>query len=92
MIPLFLTGTLGLSKDALGLIEGIAEGISTGLRWIGGVLSDWARRRKPFVFCGYGLSALSKPIMGLAAIFGGWPVFLAGRSADRLGKLSARRA
>jgi hypothetical protein len=86
VIPLFLTGTLGLSKDALGLIEGIAEGISTGLRWIGGVLSDWARRRKPFVFCGYGLSALSKPIMGLAAIFGGWPVFLAGRSADRLGK------
>ena len=86
IIPLFLTGTLGLPKEALGGIEGIAEGISTGLRWIGGVLSDIARKRKPFVFVGYGLSALSKPVMGLAALFGGWPVFLAGRSADRLGK------
>ena len=91
IIPLFLTasvatGGLGLPKEALGGIEGIAEGISTGLRWIGGVLSDYSRKRKPFVFYGYGLSALAKPIMGLAALFGGWPVFLAGRSADRLGK------
>jgi MFS family permease len=86
IIPLFLTGTLGLPKEALGGIEGIAEGISTGLRWIGGVLSDVSRKRKPFVFVGYTLSALSKPVMGLAALFGGWPVFLAGRSADRLGK------
>jgi MFS family permease len=86
VIPLFLTGTLGVPKDLLGLIEGIAEGISTGLRWIGGVLSDYSQKRKPFVFAGYALSAISKPIMGLAALFGGWPVFLAGRSVDRLGK------
>src|SRR6185436_17697929 len=87
IIPLFLTGTLGLSRDALGFIEGVAEGISTGLRWIGGVLSDWSGRRKPFVFWGYTLSALSKPIMGLAAFFtGAAAIFLAGRATDRLGK------
>ena len=93
IIPLFLRGTLGVSVELLGLIEGIAEGISTGLRWIGGVLSDLSGKRKPFVFFGYTLSALSKPIMGLAAkvtflgtLGGGWGVFLAGRSADRLGK------
>ena len=86
LIPLFLTGTLGLPKEALGGIEGIAEGIATGLRWFGGVLSDWSGKRKVFVLWGYTLSAISKPILGLAAFFAGWPVFLAGRSADRLGK------
>jgi MFS family permease len=86
VIPLFLTGTLGVHKEALGAIEGIAEGISTGLRWIGGVLSDLSGKRKPFVFVGYTLSAFSKPLMGLAALIGGWPLFLVGRSSDRLGK------
>lgn len=86
IIPLFITGTLGLSTSALGVIEGIAEGISTGLRWIGGVLSDLANKRKPFVFWGYTLSAFAKPIMGLAAVAGGAGTFLAGRSVDRVGK------
>ena len=86
IIPLFITGTLGLDKQWLGVIEGVAEGISTGLRWIGGVLSDLARKRKPFVWWGYTISALSKPVMGLAAVMGGWPLFLAGRASDRFGK------
>jgi MFS family permease len=85
LIPIFLTGSLGLPIQFVGFIEGIAEGISNGLRWLGGLLSDMTRRRKPFVFWGYLLSALSKPVMGLAAV-GGWGVFLAGRSADRFGK------
>ena len=86
LIPLFVVGPLGASPALLGLIEGIAEGISSGLRWIGGAMSDRFRRRKPFVFIGYAVSAFSKPLMGLAAIVGGWPLFLAGRAADRLGK------
>ena len=86
IIPLFLTGTLHTGAEGLGWIEGVAEGISTGLRWLGGVLSDLSGKRKPFVWWGYTISAFSKPIMGLAAIFGGWPVFLAGRASDRLGK------
>jgi len=86
LIPLFLTGTLGLPKEALGGIEGIADGIATGLRWLGGVFSDWSGKRQPFVLWGYALSAISKPLMGLAAFFAGWPIFLAGRCADRLGK------
>lgn len=86
LIPLFLTGTLGLPKEALGGIEGIADGIATGLRWLGGVFSDWSGKRQPFVLWGYALSTISKPLMGLAAFFAGWPIFLAGRCADRLGK------
>ena len=68
IMPLFLTGTLGASPAILGLIDGVAEGGSSLLRWITGAISDRFRRRKPFVAIGYSLSAISKPIMGLAAI------------------------
>lgn len=86
LIPLFVVQTLGASPALLGLIDGVAEGISSGLRWLGGALSDRTGKRKPFVFAGYSLSAFSKPLMGMAAAVGGWPVFMAGRCADRLGK------
>lgn len=86
VIPLFLVGTLGASPALLGMIDGIAEGGSSVLRWLAGAMSDRFRRRKPFVVVGYTISALSKPLMGLAASAGGWPLFLLGRSADRLGK------
>jgi len=86
VLPLFVVGTLGASPAILGLIDGVAEGISSGLRWVGGALSDKLRRRKPFVVAGYAISAISKPLMGFAAYAGGWPVFFLGRGADRLGK------
>lgn len=86
IMPLFLVHTLGSSPALLGFIDGLAEGISTGLRWIGGVLSDRSGRRKPFIIWGYTISAFSKPIMGLAAFGIGWPLFLLGRCSDRLGK------
>jgi MFS family permease len=86
VMPLFLVGTLGASPALLGVIDGIAEGGSSVLRWLAGAISDRFRRRKPFVVAGYGISALSKPVMGLAAFALGWPLFLIGRSMDRLGK------
>ncbi len=86
IMPLFLVSLPNGSAQLLGLIDGIAEGISSGLRWIGGALSDRFQRRKPFIFAGYGLSAISKPIMGLAGFMIGWPLFLLGRASDRLGK------
>lgn len=86
VMPLFLIGSLGASTALLGTIDGIAEGISSGLRWIGGALSDRLRKRKVFVALGYGLSAISKPIIGLSQLLLGWPLFLAGRCTDRLGK------
>lgn len=86
LIPLFVVGTLGASPAVLGLIDGVAEGVGSGLRWLGGALSDSTGRRKPFVLAGYSISAISKPIMGAAAVVGGWPVFMAGRCSDRLGK------
>src|SRR6185295_9295347 len=76
IMPLFLVMTLGASPALLGVIEGIAEGGGVILRWAAGAMSDRFRQRKPFVVAGYTTSALSKPIMGLAAYALGWPVFL----------------
>lgn len=83
--PLFLLSLPGTSPWMLGLVEGVAEGVSSGLRWLGGALSDRYRRRKPFVVAGYGLSAFSKPLIGLGTALGWWAV-LAGRISDRFGK------
>src|ERR671935_141562 len=58
VVPLFLTVTLGAPVAAVGLIEGVAEGIAVGLRGAAGWLSDrWGERRLPWVGGGYGGSA-----------------------------------
>jgi hypothetical protein len=54
VVPLFLTVTLGAPVAAVGLIEGVAEGIAVGLRGAAGWLSDrWGERRLPWVTGGY---------------------------------------
>jgi MFS family permease len=84
IVPLFLTVTLGAPVKVLGLIEGIAEGIALGLRGVAGWLSDrMGERRVPWIFGGYGLSALSRPVLAAAP---GWGWVLTARIADRLGK------
>jgi MFS family permease len=86
VLPLFITMTLGASPAVLGLIDGVAEGGSSLLRWVAGAFSDRYRRRKPFVVAGYSLSAVSKPLMGAAAYALGWPLLFVGRTLDRVGK------
>ncbi|MDD5087718.1 MAG: MFS transporter [bacterium] len=81
--PLFLTGALGASASILGLIEGIAEGTASVLKGVSGWHSDRIRKRRIFVFGGYALSAISKPLIALAA---GWPLVLIARFFDRFGK------
>lgn len=83
LLPLFLTLTLGASPSAVGLVEGSAELAASLCRAVGGWWSDRAGRRKPTVVFGYGLSALAKPALALAA---GWPWALGARVLDRTGK------
>jgi MFS family permease len=84
IVPLFLTVTLGAPVKVLGLIEGIAEGLALGLRGVAGWLSDrMGERRVPWVFGGYGISALARPALAAAP---GWGWVLGARIADRLGK------
>ena len=84
IVPLFLTVTLGAPVAAVGLIEGVAEGIAVGLRGLSGWLSDrWGERRLPWVGTGYGSSAAGRVLLAAAPAWG-W--VLGGRVVDRLGK------
>jgi MFS family permease len=83
VLPIFLSGTLGVSVATIGVIEGIGESTAALSRLFAGRLSDRMPRRLPVVIAGYGLSALTKPLFALVTGPG-----LAGalRFSDRLGK------
>ncbi|MGY2733381.1 MFS transporter [Sphingomonas sp. UYP23] len=83
LLPLFLTVTLGTSVALVGLIDGVAESTASIAKVFSGYLSDRIGRRKPLIFLGYGLGALSKPLFPLAGSAGA--VFGA-RFMDRIGK------
>lgn len=85
LIPLFLTSSAGLAApvSVVGLIEGIAESSASLIKVFSGWLSDRMRRRRPLTFVGYGLSAVAKPLLAVAT---GWPMVLALRFSDRVGK------
>ena len=83
VLPLFVTTVLGASVASVGMIEGVAECTASVLRLGSGWLSDRIGRRKPFLAFGYGLSAVAKGALALAA---SWPAVLGLRFADRVGK------
>lgn len=83
LLPAFLADTLGASAWALGLIEGCAEATAAVFKIASGIWTDRAGTRKPLVVLGYGLSGIIRPLMGLAPL---WPVVLALRVGDRIGK------
>jgi MFS family permease len=82
ILPIFLTVTLGAPAAVVGLVEGLAEGAASVTKVVAGRVSDRYRRR-PLIGLGYGLAALGKILIAVAAT---WPVVLAGRCVDRLGK------
>ncbi|MEL6354239.1 MAG: MFS transporter [Cyanobacteria bacterium J06627_28] len=81
--PLFLTVVLGAPVWTVGVIEGLAESAASLLKLYSGWLSDRAGKRKPFAVTGYGLGALSKLGLAMAA---SWLMVLAARLLDRVGK------
>ncbi len=82
-IPAFVTTVLGGSAVFVGAIEGVADATQSIVKIFSGRFSDRWNKRKPFVVFGYSLSALSKPLLALAA--SPWHV-LGVRFLDRLGK------
>lgn len=83
LLPVFLTGTLGASVAAVGLIEGVAEATASITKVFSGVISDWFGRRKPLAVLGYGVAAAAKPFFALATTV---EAVLLARFADRIGK------
>lgn len=83
LLPVFLASVLGASALVLGLIEGIAEATASSLKVVSGIWTDHARRRKPFIVLGYGISGFFRPLIGVAQ---SWYFVLALRFFDRVGK------
>jgi MFS family permease len=83
LLPLFLASVLGVSLPFIGLIEGVAESTASFMKVVSGWLSDRSRRRKPFIWIGYGLSTVVKPLFAISTA--GWQVLLF-RFGDRFGK------
>lgn len=83
LMPIFLVSVLGASALTVGLISGLAEAVVSITKLFSGGLSDWLGRRKPLILFGYGLAALTKPMLPLAPSVG-W-VFAA-HLIDRFGK------
>ena len=83
LMPLFLTQVLGAGLVFVGLIEGIAESISSFLKLFSGWFSDRFKRRKGIILFGYSLASVTRPFIGLATS-SFHVLFL--RSLDRVGK------
>jgi len=83
ILPSFILSLPGAGYDVLGIIEGLAESLSYGLRSISGVFSDKFRRRKAIVFIGYAFSTLTKPLFALSSTASQVLVI---RVGDRVGK------
>lgn len=83
LLPVFLTAGLGASAKAVGIIEGLAESISSLLKLFAGYLSDRWGKRKWLVVGGYALASFVRPFLGFAS---NWHQVLAIRLSDRVGK------
>ncbi len=82
LLPIYLTTVLGAPPSVVGAIEGAAEGAASMTKLAVGPLGDRFAKR-PLIATGYGMAALGKVIIAVAAA---WPGVMAGRVVDRLGK------
>jgi MFS family permease len=83
LLPVFLATSLGASAQAIGIIEGLAESISSLLKLFAGYLSDRLAKRKFLVVAGYSVASLARPLLAFAQT---WTQVLAIRLTDRIGK------
>lgn len=82
ILPMYIT-SLGGTAFIVGLIGGLGDSISSILKVFSGYWSDRTGSRKPFVFFGYGASAVAKLALALSAT---WPQILGFRVVERTGK------
>src|SRR5215211_3432788 len=92
LLPNLLTATLGAPAAALGLIEGIADGLAGAARLAGGAIADDPQRRRAQAIAGYTTTAILSSLIGTAISV--WQVGLlrAGAWAARGLRVPARNA
>jgi len=74
---------LGIPAAALGVIEGVADAVSSFVKLGAGWASDRLPNRKPLVIAGYTLTGLATPLIALAQ---GWPLVLVARVVGWFGR------
>jgi MFS family permease len=82
ILPAFLTA-LGAPAFALGLIEGVSDGLSSFAKLAGGWIADRPERRKPTGITGYFATAITTFAYSFAQ---SWPVVLALRGVGWIGR------
>lgn len=83
ILPLYVTGFLGLSTIAFGFIDGINQGASAIVRIAAGWAADRSGHPKRIALAGYGLSMLAR--IGFLFAGGFWAI-TAIVTGDRIGK------
>jgi MFS family permease len=83
ILPLYLTGVVGLSAMAYGFVDGLYQGVSALVRLGGGWLADRTDRPKWVAFAGYALSAVARVFLLFASGAGSIASVVA---VDRVGK------
>jgi MFS family permease len=92
LLPNLLTATLGAPAAALGLIEGIADGLAGIARLAGGALADDPRRRRALAVGGYATTAVLSSLIGAATTVWQVAILRAGAWAARGLRVPARNA
>jgi len=83
VLPLYITGVLGLSTVAYGFIDGIYQGVSAITRIAAGYTSDRIDQPKWVAFVGYAVAAVARVGLLFAS---GFAAVTAVITADRIGK------
>lgn len=92
LLPSLLTSTLGAPAAALGLIEGVADGLAGVCRLGGGALADDPERRRSAALGGYTAVAILSSLIGTATNAWHVGVLRAGAWAARGLRVPARNA
>ncbi|GAA1953921.1 MFS transporter [Microbacterium deminutum] len=83
ILPLYITGILGLSTIAFGFLDGLYQGTSALVRIGAGYVSDRGEQPKWVAFTGYALAAVARVGLLFAS---GFAAITAVVTADRIGK------
>jgi len=92
LLPNLLTVTLGAPAAALGVIDGISDGLAGAARLGGGAIADDPRRRRAQAVGGYATTAVLSSLIGAATSVWQVAVLRAGAWAARGLRVPARNA
>ncbi|MFA6338621.1 MAG: MFS transporter [Candidatus Paceibacterota bacterium] len=67
ILPLYLTNVLGLDKTFIGVSSGLVTAGSSLFRIVAGFLTDKFGKKKPFIFLGYFLSMVARPLLAFTS-------------------------